>query len=223
MNSKTKELLEYNTVDKVFETEEIINKSRFISRIYPISSEEEANEIIKQVKKEHYKSTHVCSAWVLATEPIRLKASDDGEPSGTAGRPILEVIQKNNLRNVLVLVIRYFGGIKLGAGGLVRAYSGGCADVIKNADIGRIEETATVNVQTEYSFYQPLKLELEKLNIYPVSEEFTDIAEMKFKIPSGKVESFEKIIQDFTNDNYLLETLEIGPQFLSKTTEEILL
>lgn len=223
MDSKIEKELEYKTVAKPHESEIVINKSRFISQIYPVQNEEEINEILSKVRKEHYKATHVCSAWTLASLPPKQKASDDGEPSGTAGKPILEVIQKNDLKDVLVLVIRYFGGIKLGAGGLIRAYSGSTADVIKGSEIVQIKETATVKVQTEYSFYQLLKQQLETYNIFPVDEEFADIAELTFYIPEEKVERFESIIQNITNDNYLLEVIETGPRSVPIDHSEILI
>ncbi|MEG0377426.1 MAG: YigZ family protein [Eubacterium sp.] len=102
---------DYKTVLQMDETVLEIKKSRFIGRVYPITDEKDADEIIAKVKKEHYKANHVCSAWVLNTVPLRQKASDDGEPSGTAGKPILDVINLKEIKNILVVVIRYFGGI----------------------------------------------------------------------------------------------------------------
>ena len=109
-----------------------INKSRFIAYKLELSSLDEVKPFLEKLKKEHKKARHVCYAYVYNKEIISEKCSDDGEPGGTAGYPILNVIKKKNLTNVLVAVVRYFGGIKLGAGGLTRAYTKATAEVLKN-------------------------------------------------------------------------------------------
>ena len=126
---------DYKTVLISDETELEIKKSRFINMVFHIETEEEADAILAEIRKKHYKATHVCWAYVLNTNPRRQKASDDGEPSGTAGKPILEVIDHRDLKDVLVVVIRYFGGIKLGTGGLIRAYGGGASDVLNHCTV----------------------------------------------------------------------------------------
>ncbi len=113
---------------ETFELE--INKSRFIAYKLELSSLDIVKPFLEQLKKEHKKARHVCYAYVYNREVISEKCSDDGEPGGTAGYPILNVIKKKNLTNVLVAVVRYFGGIKLGAGGLTRAYTKACAGVL---------------------------------------------------------------------------------------------
>ena len=107
-----------------------IKKSKFYGYRYDITTQSEADEIVAGLRKEHKKATHVCFAYKIVGGQEIVKFSDDGEPSGTAGRPILGVIEKKNLKNVLVVVVRYFGGIKLGAGGLVRAYTKSASDVL---------------------------------------------------------------------------------------------
>ena len=107
-----------------------ISKSKFIAYKKELASLEEVKAFLLELKKEHKKATHICYAYVYKNEVISEKCSDDGEPSGTAGYPILNVIKKKNLTNVLVAVVRYFGGIKLGAGGLSRAYTKACAGVL---------------------------------------------------------------------------------------------
>ena len=101
----------------------IEKKSKFYGFCYEVKNAQEVDEIILELKKEHKKCTHICYAYSICCDVVLAKAVDDGEPSGTAGRPILNVIEKKNLKNILVVVVRYFGGIKLGAGGLVRAYT----------------------------------------------------------------------------------------------------
>ncbi|MBO4412541.1 MAG: YigZ family protein [Clostridia bacterium] len=112
----------------MFELE--IKKSKFIGYLFEIGSLEEIKQIVDNLKKEHKKATHICYAYRL-NSPFAEKAVDDGEPSGTAGKPILNVLQKQNIENSLLVVVRYFGGIKLGAGGLFRAYSKCASETIK--------------------------------------------------------------------------------------------
>ena len=108
----------------------ILNKSRFIAYRYELTSLDDVKKILESLRKEHKKATHICYAYVYNIDTVSEKCSDDGEPGGTAGYPILNVIKKKNLKNTMVAVVRYFGGIKLGAGGLTRAYTKACASVL---------------------------------------------------------------------------------------------
>lgn len=112
----------------MIENEIIIKKSKFIAKLYKINNLNEIDNVINDLKKEYKKATHICYAYIINGQE---KAVDDGEPSGTAGKPILNVLQKRKLNEILVVVIRYFGGIKLGAGGLVRAYTKSASEIIK--------------------------------------------------------------------------------------------
>ena len=115
---------EFYTIEKNVETEIVVKKSKFIANIFYISTNKEAEEKIKEIKKKYFDARHNCFSYrVVENDNIIEKASDDGEPSGTAGGPMLNILQKNNLANILIVVTRYFGGILLGTGGLVRAYS----------------------------------------------------------------------------------------------------
>jgi uncharacterized YigZ family protein len=125
-----------------------IKKSRFIGFTFLVSSEEEIDRHLSIIRKEHSSATHVCYGYTLNSSA---KCSDDGEPSGTAGLPILEVIKKNGLNNVLVVVVRYFGGIKLGAGGLIRAYSRCASDTIKGSDIKELKLYTTYRLEVAYA------------------------------------------------------------------------
>lgn len=132
------------TIQKDYVKEIIIEKSRFICTLKKVNSEEEAQEFIKAMKKQYWDATHNCSAYIV--DALAQRSSDDGEPSGTAGIPMLEVLKKNELVGTAAVVTRYFGGIKLGAGGLVRAYSGSVAGAIK--ECGLAERV----LMTNYSF-----------------------------------------------------------------------
>ena len=118
-----------------------LKKSRFICHVKRIYSEEEARAFIAAIKKEHYKATHNCSAFIIGEKSDIKRTSDDGEPSGTAGVPMLGVLEKHNLTNLCVVVTRYFGGIKLGAGGLIRAYASSVALAIKEIGLVEIKRT----------------------------------------------------------------------------------
>lgn len=113
----------------------IINKSKFIAYFFSLNSLDEVKMNLANLKKEHKKATHICYAYVYNREVVSEKCSDDGEPNKTAGYPILNVLKKKNLVNVMVAVVRYFGGIKLGAGGLVRAYTNACSELLKKYNL----------------------------------------------------------------------------------------
>ena len=193
---------DYLTLNEPFETEIEIKKSRFIGRVYPIKSEEEADEIIAANKKEHYKATHVCSAWVLNTTPERQKASDDGEPSGTAGKPMLEVLKMRELKDILVIVIRYFGGIKLGAGGLIRAYSGSATDVLDHAQIVKKQLSDIVSVTIDYTSYGGLMNVLNAAGFKTAGEDFGEQVTLTFEIEVAKTADFIALIRETTNDRF---------------------
>lgn len=128
--------MEIKTINDIVSDTLIIEKSKFITFIFPCDSKEQINKILDDLHGKYYDATHVCYAYIVNdNNTILYKANDDGEPSSTAGAPILNVLKKNNLMNVLCVVIRYFGGIKLGAGGLTRAYSNSCSNALNKASI----------------------------------------------------------------------------------------
>lgn len=133
-------------------TETVINKSRFIGYIKRTETEEEAKAFIAEIKSRHKDAAHNCSAYIIGASALIQKADDDGEPSGTAGVPILEVLKRELMYNVTVVVTRYFGGIKLGAGGLIRAYSGAAAEVVKSAGKVYEVEMIPVTVTMDYTY-----------------------------------------------------------------------
>ena len=123
------------TIQQPIEDEIEIRKSRFITYLIPIENEDEFHQAYDEIKKQHPKATHHCYAYILEGEQIIQRMSDDGEPSGTAGVPMLEVLQKNNLNHIMAVCVRYFGGVKLGAGGLIRAYSSSVSSALDHATI----------------------------------------------------------------------------------------
>ena len=190
---------DYKTVLIPDETELEIKKSRFINLVFPIETEAEAETILVEIRKKHYKATHVCWAYVLNTNPRRQKASDDGEPSGTAGKPILEVIDHRELKDVLVVVIRYFGGIKLGTGGLIRAYGGGASDVLNHCTVIKKQFSDQLQVTVSYSSYGGLSNGLLERDVIPVNEDFGENVTLSFQIPVAETNGFLAWVEDKTN------------------------
>ena len=123
----------YLTIEKEAVCETVIKKSRFLAAVYPVETPEAAALKLSEIKKKHWDATHNCSAMIIGTDASVMRFSDDGEPQGTAGMPMLEVLKQNGLVNVLAVVTRYFGGVLLGAGGLVRAYAGSTAGALNAA------------------------------------------------------------------------------------------
>ncbi len=147
----------YKTISQLGESEQVINKSTFLSCAFPISSEEEANAFIQKERKKHPDARHVCWAYIIGEKKDIMRYSDDGEPQGTAGQPILQVLVKKDITNVLVTVTRYFGGILLGAGGLTRAYSSSCASAIDNAGVKVMMLSSISQVTLDYTTYNRLQ------------------------------------------------------------------
>lgn len=144
------------------EYEIVINRSRFITTLVPIENAEQAFDEIKKISKKYSDATHNCYAFVSNRENTEQRFSDDGEPQGTAGMPMLEVLKKRNVRMVLAVVTRYFGGIKLGAGGLVSAYSRSVSEALDNAEVVRCDRAKFYEVVCDYSDFRRLSDEAEK-------------------------------------------------------------
>ena len=169
--------MECRTIKDDGQVQEEIKKSRFICHAKRVYSEEEARAFITAIKKEHYKATHNCSAFIIGERSEIKRTSDDGEPSGTAGVPMLGVLENHNLTNVCVVVTRYFGGIKLGAGGLIRAYAGSVALAVKEIGIVEIKEQAGIQIQMSYAQYQEYGNFLKEHNLMELETNFTDQVE----------------------------------------------
>ena len=166
--------MEFRTIKEDGQVQEEIKKSRFICHIKRVTTEDEARNFIQSVKKEHYKATHNCSAFILGERSEMKRSSDDGEPSGTAGVPMLGVLENHQLTNVCAVVTRYFGGIKLGAGGLIRAYSSNVALAIKEIGIVHIKEQLGLRIALSYSQYQELPNFLKANHLQEQDTSFTE-------------------------------------------------
>ncbi|MFH5181229.1 YigZ family protein [Paenibacillus sp. TAB 01] len=167
-------LAQYKTVKHEGKAEIVIKKSRFIGHAKPVATEEEAIQFIAAIKKEHSLATHNCSAYMIGERDEIQKQSDDGEPSGTAGKPILEVIKNQGLKNVAVVVTRYFGGIMLGAGGLIRAYTDGAVVGLAAAEPIYQVLHKEVLVEIDYTWHGKVENELRNRNTLLGETSFTD-------------------------------------------------
>ena len=198
----------YKTIYKYGEAEIIINKSKFIGYAMPIETEEEALEFIEKIKTKHRDATHNVYAYVLGKDSNTQRFSDDVEPSGTAGIPALEVIKKEDLRNVVVVVTRYFGGVKLGGGGLIRAYTKGAKIGLEAGSIIDMVLHQKIKIRMDYTLYG--KVENYLINEEYIVDEtiFDDAVNTFVYIEDHKVEEFYTIIADLTNGNGILENLE---------------
>lgn len=187
----------YKTIANDGLLEEDIKKSRFICQIKRVYSEEEGRAFITQVKKDHYKATHSCSAMIIGENADIKRSSDDGEPSGTAGVPMLTVLEKNGLTNVVVVVTRYFGGIKLGAGGLIRAYGGAVAHAIKALGIVEIKEQEGIAIQLTYPQYQTFANFLTQENLQEHETDFSVEVTSKVFLDKENISGFMDRLIDF--------------------------
>ena len=171
-------------------------KSRFIGRVWPVETEEEALAHIQAMKKQHYDATHNCWAYVIKDGAVRF--SDDGEPGGTAGMPMVQVLQKENLFNVCCVVTRYFGGTLLGAGGLVRAYTKGAKIAVDAAGKSMKRVWSVLYLPCPYNFYERIKLEVAAFGGIIRDTQFGAEVELEILIAKGEAQSFLEKITDMT-------------------------
>lgn len=200
---------EYLVPSEYGEDEFIEKKSRFIGRIWPVETEEEALARIQEMKKKHYDATHNCWAYIIRDGAVRF--SDDGEPGGTAGMPMLQVLQREGLFNVVCVVTRYFGGILLGAGGLVRAYTKGAKIAVDAAGKSMKRVWTVLYVPCPYSFYERVRLEVEAFGGIVRKADFGAEVEMELLFPEAKTQEFLDRLTDMTAGT--VESMEIGQEY----------
>lgn len=191
-------LEQYKTVRQFGSKEIVIKKSRFIGYGKPVANEEEAIAFIEEIKKQHWNATHNCSAYVIGERDEIQKASDDGEPSGTAGKPILEVMKNQGLKNTAIVVTRYFGGILLGAGGLIRAYTDGAVAAIEASDAIVKVLHQEVFVEVDYTWLGKLENELRNRETRMGETQFTDRVTLTCLPVVSETERFMAWITDLT-------------------------
>ena len=188
----------YRTIEGQAEARYEIQRSKFITHIAHVETEDAARNFVQQVKKQYFDARHNCSAWVLGEKGNQQKSNDDGEPGGTAGNPILEAIKKNELTNVVIVVTRYFGGIKLGAGGLVRAYGHSAVLGIEAADIVHMVPLQRVKLTVDYGQLASAEHWVRQKNLRTGASEYTDRAALQMLCPPEQVEALLTELRDLT-------------------------
>ena len=191
------------------EDEFIEKKSRFIGHVWCVESEEEALSKIQEMKKQHYDASHNCWAYVIRDGAMRF--SDDGEPGGTAGNPMMQVLQREQLYNVVCVVTRYFGGILLGAGGLVRAYTKGAKIAIDAAGKSMKRVWTVLYVPCPYTYYERMKLEVEAFGGVIRKTDFGSEVELEILVAQPKAQAFLDKLTDMTAGT--VDALEIGQEY----------
>lgn len=190
------------------EGEIVEKKSRFIATIFPIQNEEEANEILERTRKKYWDATHNCFAYVLGENQEIQRCSDDGEPSGTAGRPMLEVLIGEDIHNVLVIVTRYFGGTLLGTGGLVRAYAKAVKEGLEHSTIVEKCLGKKYCIDTDYNGIGKLQYITAQMNLTTIDTLYTDKVQLYLLVPVSDAETFEKKVVEATAGKAGIEVLD---------------
>lgn len=189
-------MIQYKTVAKQAEAEQIIDKSRFIAYVKPVETKEDADEFIASVKAMHKSATHNVPAFVIGDQFQLQWASDDGEPQGTSGAPMVQMLVKEGITNVVIVVTRYFGGIKLGTGGLVRAYTSSAKLGLEAAGICEVKEMAVLQYKVDYSFLSKIQ-NMAQGGLFSI-EDIVYEADVTMKIVS-EIEDAEEVKTLFTN------------------------
>lgn len=198
----------YRMVKQYGEASFIERKSRFISYAMPVTTEEEAVQFLNTIRKKHYDATHNCYAYIIGENGEIQRSSDDGEPAGTAGIPILEIIRKEGLTNTIVVVTRYFGGILLGAGGLIRAYAEGAKCAISAAGVIEVKAFSIFAIHIDYSYLGKIQHEAAKKQYIIQDIDYTDIVKIKLLVSPKHKDSLINDINNWTNGNVLINYIK---------------
>jgi uncharacterized YigZ family protein len=197
----------YKTLRNYAETEYVIKKSKFISYTKPVQTEQEAQEFIASIKQKHWDATHNVYAYSLREGSIK-RYSDDGEPQGTAGMPVLNVITQEGITDCVVVVTRYFGGILLGGGGLVRAYSHSAKLAVDAAGVITLVPWVVMSICCDYNLYGKIESLIRDMDGVISDTAFTDSVALTFRIEKSIIASFDKKLQDLTNGKISFEIIE---------------
>lgn len=181
------------------EAEIIEKKSRFIATVKPVESEEEALEFIASLKKKYWNATHNCSAFVVGERHELQRCSDDGEPQGTAGRPMLDVLLGEDVHNAAVVVTRYFGGTLLGTGGLVRAYSKSVQEGLKNSCILEKQNGFLLKIKTDYNGIGKIQYLLGQRGLHITNSEYTDVVSVETLVPQETLKELKEAVTEGTS------------------------
>lgn len=199
---------QYRMLSKGAQAELVEKKSRFIATIRPVSSEEEAAAFIEEMKKKYYDARHNCSAFVIGSKGELTRSSDDGEPSGTAGRPMLEVLTGSGIRNIAVVVTRYFGGVLLGTGGLVRAYSGAVKMALEQCETITRRYGVQMLIKTDYNGVGKIQYLLGSKDVVIQDSVYAADVQMTVLVPIEEYDRLCKELVEATNGRVGLEEVE---------------
>lgn len=199
---------QYRMLSKGAQAELVEKKSRFIATIRPVSSEEEAVAFIEEMKKKYYDARHNCSTFVIGSKGELTRSSDDGEPSGTAGRPMLEILTGSGIRNIAVVVSRYFGGVLLGTGGLVRAYSGAVKMALEQCETITRRYGVQMLVKTDYNGVGKIQYLLGSQDVVIQDSVYAADVQMTVLVPIEEYDRLCKELVEATNGRVGLEEVE---------------
>jgi uncharacterized YigZ family protein len=186
----------------------IVKKSRFIATVKPVDTEEEALEFIESLKKKYWDAAHNCYAYVIGIKNPLMRCSDDGEPSKTAGKPMLDILLSHELTNLVVVVTRYFGGTLLGTGGLVKAYQAAALEGLKQSLIIKKELGLRIKLITDYNLVGKIQYYIGQEDLPILTSEYSDVVMLEILVPVGKISAFEKKITELSNGSLHPETIE---------------
>lgn len=192
--------ISYLSVGALVPSELIIEKSKFLGFACPVESIEAVEALLFEYRERYKDANHLCYAYVIGQGGLLMKASDDGEPSGTAGVPILEVLKKEGLTDTLVMVVRYFGGIKLGSGGLIRAYGKSAKEAVLASGICRYERHYPLSVTIDYTLSGGFSHLIKAQNWHLVGQDFTDKVTYHLEVPENELKEVEASIINFTKN-----------------------
>ena len=197
----------YKTVLEESTGELTEKKSRFLGQMFPVNDEQQAKDIISIIKKQHHQANHSCSAYRIRGPQLTERYSDDGEPSGTAGMPMLDVLRGAALENILVVVTRYYGGIKLGTGGLVRAYTKSCQNALESARIIEIDRFSPVSITVDYTMSGKVDYHINSEGLLLDDTEYGENVTYTIYSPEDQCETLAAILTELTNGK---STMVIG-------------
>jgi len=198
----------FYTLSQVTTREQVIDKSRFIAIAVPLTSLVQIEKAMQEIREDYPNARHYVYAYRLHDGFIE-KSSDDGEPQGTGGRPILDLLQHRNVWNVLLVVVRYFGGVLLGTGGLSRAYGGTARQVIIETELKKLALYCVFALRVPYEWFEPLKYQFDQHNWIIKKEEFSEVVKLLVHVPEQETELFKKWIDDFTRKQVHYENLSV--------------
>ncbi|MBQ9942507.1 MAG: YigZ family protein [Christensenellaceae bacterium] len=205
---------EYITIRQPAEVEIIIKKSRFIGRLFPVADFEEAQTILERIKKQHWDATHNCSAMIIGPRGEFTRCSDDGEPQGTAGVPMLEALKHSGMTGVLAIVTRYFGGILLGAGGLVRAYTQGVAQAVEAAQKVLVKPFTVMAAELPFRLWGKAESQLLSAGCRIKSVDYTACVQVQLFVQPGREDHVNKVLAELSSGSVIArpvgqETIDI--------------